>query len=640
MTVVARRAARLAAAARLGLRLVRLLGLASPPAVAALVVLRAIVELNPVVVALVGGHLVAALTSEAAEPVIRDRALTTVLVLGGVLLAGRAAESLQLYFTTVVTQSINGEMRGRLRAMTAASDDLQLIEDPAFQTGAAQAADLGLGNGRIRSPGSAAVGQTALLLRLAAGLLGAVVVARFSVALAIALLAITMTIRVLLRRHWMRIAEIRHGDGRRQRLARYWTNLATEPEAAKELRIFGLDYWTARRYQRDAVGGNAGAWRALFQTVRAQGLVVTLSALGAVLALGVPAYLALHQTITAEALVTTVLAAFGMFALSFLGTEVYDIAYGGLTVQAYDRLVQRYARMASARRLTDGQERPARPAGDCVAPTVRFEDVLFEYPGTSNAVLDSLTLELPPGEVTALVGRNGAGKTTLIKLLTALYQPSGGRMTVNGLPLSDLDPAQWRSQFAILFQDFVRYPESIRGNIVAGAPEAHDDLPGVLAATRRAGLIELVDQLPSGLDTPLWSAMSGGVDLSGGQWQRVALARVLFAVAHGRTIVVLDEPTSHLDVAMEADFHRQIIAAMPGVTIVLISHRLSTVRPASTIWLLSGGRIAESGDHDELMARQGEYARLYQLQAARFVDPPPPRVETPDPTASVHGISG
>jgi ATP-binding cassette subfamily B protein len=524
--------------------------------------------------------------------------------------------------------------------LTATSDDLQLVEDPAFQTGAAQAADLGLGNGRTRSPGAAAVGQTALVLRLAGGLLGTVVVARFSVALAIALLVITMTIRVLLRRHWMRIAEIHHGDGRRQRLARYWTNLATEPEAAKELRIFGLDYWTARRYQRDAVGGSAGAWRALFHTLRAQGPVVTLSALGAVLALGAPAYSALHHTITAGVLVTTIFAAFGMFALSFLGTEVYDIAYGGVTVQAYDRLVQRYARVASAQRSGDVPQRPARPAGDHVAPAVRFEDVLFEYRGASKPALEALTLELPPGEVTALVGRNGVGKTTLIKLLTGLYQPSRGRITVNGLPLTDLDPAQWRSRFAILFQDFVRYPETLRSNIVAGAPEAHDDLPGVLAATRRAGLTELVDQLPSGLDTPLWSGISGGVDLSGGQWQRVALARVLFAVAHGRSIVVLDEPTSHLDVAMEADFHRRIVEAMPGLTIVLISHRLSTVRPADTILLLSGGRIAESGDHDELMARQGEYARLYQLQAARFVDLRPSRLETPDPTACVPGTSG
>jgi ATP-binding cassette subfamily B protein len=599
---------RFVATVRRGWRLLRLLGLAGPPAAAGLILIRATVEVSPALVALAGGRLAAILTEGAGG----GDALPVVAVLGAVLLAGRAAESLQNYVTMEVSHRVNGALRERLRAMATAPGDLRLIEDPAFQAGADQAGDLGLGNGRARSPGAAAAGQAALVLRLAGGLVAAAVVARFSVVLAAVLLAITLTIRALLRRQWMHIAEVRHGDRTRQRRARYWVSLATEPEAAKELRIFDLGHWVVRRYQRDEIGGAAGAWRATFRTLRAQGPVIALSALAAGLALGVPGYAALHGTISAGGLVSCVLAAWGMFALSYLGTEAFDIEYGAITVGAYDRLVRQHGRPPAA------GPPPQPPVDDQPPPLVRFDGVTFAYPGRSRSVLDGLTLELRPGEVTALVGRNGAGKTTLIKLLAGLYQPSAGRITVDGAPLAEQDPRAWRRRLAVLFQDFVRYPESLRANVVAGAAEAGDDLPGVLAAIQRAGLSEAVEELPGGVETPLWSGAPGGVDLSGGQWQRVALARVLFAVAHGRRIVVLDEPTAHLDVGLEADFHQQIIAAMPGVTVVLISHRLSTVRPARAILLLSGGRIVEAGDHDELVARQGEYARLYQLQAARF----------------------
>ncbi|MDG4788030.1 ABC transporter ATP-binding protein [Micromonospora sp. WMMD1102] len=631
------RGVRRVAAIRQRLRLLGLLRLVDPRATVGLVAVRAMIEFNPVLVALAGGHLVAVLADGAGSPAAaRDDALGAVVILGALMLAGRAAESLQGFVGTVVTQSINGALRERLRELAVAPADLRLIEDSTFQTDAEQAGDLGLGNGRARSPGAAATGQTALLLRLASGLAGAAVLARFSVLLAVVLLAITLTIRALLRRHWMHIAEIRRGGGRRQRRARYWAGLATEPEAGKEMRIFGLDYWTVRRYQRDEVGGMAGTWRAILRTVRAQGPVVALSALAAGLALGVPGYAALHGTIEADTMVTCVLAAWGLFGLSFLGTEVFDIEYGALTVAAHDRLLRRYARPAEAPApasrppvvaATGTAVPPAGSPGDGASgqgkqpPMVRFDGVTFGYPGASATVLDQLTLELRPGTVVGLVGRNGAGKTTLIKLLAGLYQPTAGRITVDGVPLGEIEPAAWRTQLAVLFQDFVRYPESLRTNLAMGAPQAADDVAGVRAAIDRAGLSELVDQLPDGIDTPLWSGVPGGVDLSGGQWQRVALARVLFAVAYGRRIVVLDEPTAHLDVEMEADFHRQIVAAMPGVTVVLISHRLSTVRPAHTILLVSGGRIAEAGDHDTLMARQGEYARLYHMQAARFAAP-------------------
>ncbi|MGI5215470.1 ABC transporter ATP-binding protein [Plantactinospora sp. CA-290183] len=573
------------------------------------ILLRTVTELSPAGVALASGHVVATLAGPRSD----TRALLAVLILGGILLIGQAAEALQAFFTTVITQTVNGALRHRLRTLAMASGDLRVIEDPAFQDDAGQAGDLGMHNGRFRSPGAAAVGQVGLLLRMIGGLTAAAIVARFSVPLAVALLTIILMVRVLLRRHWMRLAEINHlGDGRRRR-ALYWTSLATEPPAAKELRVFDLGYWLMRRYQRDEIAGIAPTWRMVFRTLRLQTPVIILSALAATLALGVPGYAAVYGQISSSTLVTCVFAAWAIFGLGTLGSEVFDIEYGGITVRAHDQLVRRHRHGQIASPVV------AQPAAGERPPVVRFENVTFRYPGGSRPVLDGLTLDLRPGAVTALVGHNGAGKTTLIKLLAGLYRPSAGQITVDGASLADLDPRAWRRNLAVLFQDFVQYPESVHMNVVAGAPEARDDTSGALTAISRAGLAELVEKLPNGLDTPLWSGVPGGVDLSGGQWQRLALARVLFAVQHGRRIVILDEPTAHLEPAVEAEFHQQIVAAMPGTTVVLISHRLSTVRHAHNILLLSDGKITEAGDHEQLMALQCEYARLYRLQAERFV---------------------
>jgi ATP-binding cassette subfamily B protein len=249
---------------------------------------------------------------------------------------------------------------------------------------------------------------------------------------------------------------------------------------------------------------------------------------------------------------------------------------------------------------------------------VRFEDVEFRYRNSGRPVLDGLELEVGAGEVLAIVGVNGAGKTTLTKLLAGLHQPTRGRITVDGADLRTLDPLRWRRRVSAVFQDFVHYPATLRDNIGLAAPEhpVRDDQ--VLAAAQAAGALPLIERLPHGLDTPLWQANSSGVDLSGGQWQRLAVARALYAVAHGRQLVVLDEPTAHLDVPAEAEFFERVVAAVRDVSVILISHRLSTVRRADRIAVLSDGRVTECDPHERLMASDGEYAKLFRLQASRF----------------------
>jgi ATP-binding cassette subfamily B protein len=251
---------------------------------------------------------------------------------------------------------------------------------------------------------------------------------------------------------------------------------------------------------------------------------------------------------------------------------------------------------------------------------IRFEAVTFRYPGQDRPVLDGLDLTIPIGRCTAIVGLNGAGKTTLVKLLARLYEPDSGRITVDGVDLRGMEAPAWRRRLGVIFQDFVRYETSLADNIGFGALARIDDRAGILRAARAAGLGDVIDGLPAGLDTPATREIDGGVELSGGQWQRLAIARALFAADHGASVLVVDEPTASLDVRAEAHFIDEMIGLTRRLTTVVISHRFSTVRHADAVAVLAQGRVVEHGTHDELVARDGRYARLFRLQAARFAD--------------------
>jgi ATP-binding cassette subfamily B protein len=257
-------------------------------------------------------------------------------------------------------------------------------------------------------------------------------------------------------------------------------------------------------------------------------------------------------------------------------------------------------------------------AGIGPAPAIRFAGVGFGYPGAARPVLDGLDLTLPAGKCTAIVGVNGAGKTTLVKLLARLYTPTSGAVLADGVDIAGLPTADWQRRIAVIFQDFVRYELSAAANIGFGAVDHLDDTEGIRRAADAAGILDVLDGLPYGPDTLLSRAYDDGTDLSGGQWQRIAIARALFALYHGSSILVLDEPTAALDVRAEAEFFARFAELTRGRTTVLISHRFASVRLADNIVLLDGGRVAEQGDHDELMALGGRYAAMFTLQAERF----------------------
>lgn len=396
----------------------------------------------------------------------------------------------------------------------------------------------------------------------------------------------------------------------RRRVA-YVRGLATGTRASKEIRSLGLSRWLDERYVQEnrAILEPVWSWRRrVYDTPFRLYAVLVLVGLAAALLV-----LVRTQDVRDAAAVSLAVQALlmcGRFGAVFPEADT-KLVFGRTAwdaVRAAERLAD------SDARRSDG----ARPLlGDVPPGPVRFTQVRFGYePG--RPVLDGLDLELVPGGSTALIGVNGAGKSTIVKMLVGVHEPDAGAVTVGGVDLRDVDPVAWRRGVAVTFQDFVRYGMSVRENVAMGSIEHLDDDEGIRSVLAAVGLGPLLDELPAGLATPLSRDVPGGRDLSGGQWQRLALARSLFAVRHGAWVLVLDEPTAQLDARGEAEFYDSFLELTRGVTSLVISHRFSTVRRADRIVVVDGGRVVEAGTHDELMAVDGVYARMFELQARRF----------------------
>jgi ATP-binding cassette subfamily B protein len=264
------------------------------------------------------------------------------------------------------------------------------------------------------------------------------------------------------------------------------------------------------------------------------------------------------------------------------------------------------------------------PAPDRLTDGIRLEHVSFAYPATDRLVLRDVSLHLPAGSVVAIVGENGAGKSTLVKLLCKLYSPTSGRILVDGVDLARMPADEWRSRLAGAFQDFFRFELLARQSVGLGDVPRVDDEPAVRTAVDRAGALDVVERLADGLDTQLGPTWPGGVEVSFGQWQKLALARGF--MREQPLLLVLDEPTAALDAETEHALFERYAAGLresgdhdpDGRISVLVSHRFSTVRMADYIIVLDGARVVETGSHEELMAAGGTYAELYQIQAAAY----------------------
>jgi len=395
------------------------------------------------------------------------------------------------------------------------------------------------------------------------------------------------------------------------RLARHLFTVTTTASPGKELRLLGIgpQLSARRRAAWEQWYGPVGAARTRSSVWYAAGWAVFGAAYVGAIAIAATGQ---HASAASAILVLTA----GARLSGYLGATVSELGFlRGTWMDGARRLawLEDYAAaMAAAADM---------PAPDRIADGIRFEQVTFCYPGTGRPALSDVDLFLPSGCVVAVVGENGAGKTTLVKLLAQLYRPTSGRILVDGTDLTRLDPAQWRRRMAGAFQDFFRFELRAGEAIGLGDLPRMDSEPALAAAMDRAGAREVVGTLPGGLATQLGPTWQGGVDVSFGQWQKLALARGF--MRDEPLIVALDEPTAALDAETEHQlFERYADRArerkQSGSITILVSHRFSTVRMADLIVVLDGARVAESGTHDELIARGGRYAELYRIQAAAY----------------------
>ncbi len=443
-----------------------------------------------------------------------------------------------------------------------------------------------------------------------AGLLACLLVGTFRWWLGALLVVLNLAVHPRLERVQQEQIRLFAGNGGVMRRAFYFNSLATRPDAAKEVRVFGLGDWVVGELTRHWSDGMGPAWatvRRLRATATRLFTVMTCAHVAVLTYLG---YEALNGGVTVSRATVVVGALGATVALGSLGYADISLGWAMSALPHLDEL---------DRAIEDRPASGKRPAVGLPGQSVAFEGVRFAYPGAEGRVFDGLDLTLPAGRSTAIVGPNGAGKTTLVKLLAGLHAPSEGRVTVDGIDAKDLDQAAWQRQVAVVFQDFNRYPLTAADNVGLGSPENAGDRAGIEASARAGGALDMIEALPGGWDTVL-SPDLGGIELSGGQWQRLALARALFAVRHGARILVLDEPTSWLDVRGEAAFYERFLEITRGLTTVVISHRFSTVRLADNIYVVEDGRVTEQGTHDELVGRRGVYARMFALQSAYFID--------------------
>ncbi|MFB6890558.1 ABC transporter ATP-binding protein [Kitasatospora sp. NPDC056327] len=531
------------------------------------------------------------------------------------LVAGLAAfvvaQTLRPFQTAVaesVTRAVDGHCVDRLLTATTIDAPPAALDRPESLDRLADARSAF--DRAMPSPGDAAAGLVNLVARysqLAAALVVLAVVlgpwaALFAGATALAVRFGQRGSLASFVEYWKSMA------GERRKSA-YLRTAAVDASGGKEIRLLGALPWFRARYRAEAVGYLAQLWkerrRLLLRPFLGLAAVALLGGGGAflVLATAVPAGQdgALALALTVQCLLVPL-----RFGVYFPESDV-QTQYGLLAHRA----------------LTDFEEQAGhepRPEHPRPVPRqtegIAFRKVSFGYPGADRRVYRELDLVLPANRSTAVIGLNGAGKTTLVKLLARVHEPDGGRIEVDGVPLTDLEPAEWRRRLAVVFQDFNRYELTLAQNVAIGAAHRPADPVAITSALERAGAREVLDTV--GLDTVLSAAHEGGRDLSGGQWQRVALARALYAVDAGAEVLVLDEPTAQLDIRAEVAFYDRFLELTRGTTSVVISHRFSTVRRADHIVVVENGAVIESGDHESLLRTGGRYAELFRLQADRF----------------------
>jgi ATP-binding cassette, subfamily B, bacterial len=495
-------------------------------------------------------------------------------------------------------------MRIQLMVMEkAASLDLQFYEDPASY-------DL------LRRAQTDSINRPVLMISTAFGLVQTLLTFLTMIALLIgvspllALLALVSPIPAFIAdtRYGWRGYNIARWGSRLLRRMNYLVSLVTTDSFAKEVKLFGLGGYFIDRYRLIAAafyGSQRSQVVRRYMTGFAWGnlstlatsltyLYVALQAIAGRLTLGdLTLYTAAAQSVQGS--IQGILGGFsGMYEHNLYLNNLFEL-------------------MATKPSMPVAVQTVKVP--EPMRGEIQFENVTFAYPGAEKTALTDLSFTVKAGETLAVVGRNGAGKTTLFKLICRLYDPIGGRILIDGIDIRDFAPEELRAHIGAMFQDYVDYQATAAENIGLGSVSEITDRDAIVSASQQAGADELIARLPDGYDTALGKWFDSGVNLSGGEWQKVALARAFMRDAK---ILLLDEPTSALDAQAEYDLFERLRSLTRGRTAVYISHRFSTVRRADRIIFLEQGRLVEEGTHDELMRLNGRYARLFRMQAAAY----------------------
>ena len=532
--------------------------------------------------------------------------LPWLLLAAGVALLTALCRALAEWASEAQAQLVTDAVSDRLHAQSVAVD-LAYYEDPAyFDTLHRAQQEAPYRPTRIVN-GLVAAGQNGLVLLGVAGLL-----VSFNWLLGLAVFGAALPGALVRLAHARRRFQLEQRQTERERQAWYYHWTLTDAGHAKEVRLFQLGPLLRGRF------------RSLRQELRQARLALSgrraladffgqaLAALAVFAALGLAAYQAVQGQIS-----------LGDLVMVYLG---FQTGLGALqaVLRSLAGLYEDNLFLANFYGFLDLQPAIRAPAEPLPVPArfregIACEGVSFTYPGSAQPAVQDVSLRLAPGEVIALVGENGSGKTTLVKLLCGLYAPAAGRITVDGTDLRRFDPAAWRSQLSVTFQDYIHYYLPAWENIWLGDAAQAPERARIEQAAQQAGADAVLRRLPHGYDTYLGRWFADGQELSSGEWQKVALARAFLRAAQ---VIVLDEPTSALDPLAEAELFGKFRRLVQGRSAILISHRFSTVQMADCIYVLDGGRIVEHGAHGELLRQGGRYARLYQAQAAHYQEAP------------------
>jgi len=533
-------------------------------------------------------------------------AVQMILVLVIIQLALFAVTALLGTLRNITQQLLQNEVSMRIQLMVmekAASLDLAFYEDPASY-------DL------LRRAQTDSINRPVIMISTAFGLVQTLLTFITMIALLVvvspllAVIALVSPIPAFIAdtRYGWRGYNIARWGSRLLRRMNYLVTLVTTDSYAKEVKLFGLGGYFIDRYRLIA--------KAYYSSQRAQVArrYMTGFALGNLSTIVTSAtylYVALQAIVGRLTL--------GDLTLYTTAASQVQGSIQGI-LSGFSGMYEHNLYLNNLFELMETKSSMAVPAAAVKVPKplrgeIRFDNVTFAYPGAESNALSNLSFTVKPGETLAIVGRNGAGKTTLFKLICRLYDPNEGRILIDGIDIRDFDPNELRAQIGAMFQDYVTYQATAAENIGLGNVPDINDRARIEAAGKQGGAEELISGLPEGYDTALGKWFDHGVNLSGGEWQKVALSRAFMRDAK---ILLLDEPTSALDAQAEYDLFERLRSLTRGRTAVYISHRFSTVRRADRIVFLEHGRLVEEGTHAELMQLNGRYARLFRMQASAY----------------------